>query len=247
MSVSTAGARNPTTRVLMAWAGVVTSARRVFTWKVQTSPSPTLVQEQTFETLPSGQDPGFLTSVSSNGTQAGTAVIWAVSRPTDTNPANVLLFAFDPAASSRPNNFYPIFSAIAGTWPNTGGNANIVPVVANGQVFVASNQQLAIFGPITPATKVATLLPVKIPRIPASGRKVSGWVDGINGTELMIRKRNGTHVTIDAKPAQDAFQSVPISMEEAITAEGNYDAQGVLHAQTIVRAKNSRKLWPPDK
>jgi hypothetical protein len=121
-----------------------------------------------------------------------------------------------------------------------------VPVVANGQVFVASNQQLAIFGPITPATKVATLLPVKIPRIPASGRKVSGWVDGINGTELMIRKRNGTHVTIDTKPAQDAFQSVPIGMEEAITAIGSYDAQGVLHAQKILRAKDSRTLWPPD-
>ena len=37
------------------------------------------------------------------------------------------------------------------------------------------------------------------------------------------------------------------SMEEAITAEGTYDAQGVLHATTIVRAKNSRDLWPPDK
>src|SRR6516164_9287566 len=244
MSVSTAGARNPTTRVLMAWAGVVTSARRVFTWKVQTSPSPTLVQEQTFETLPSGQDPGFLTSVSSNGTQAGTAVIWAVSRPTDTNPANVLLFAFDPAASSRPNNFYPIFSAIAGTWPNTGGNANIVPVVANGQVFVASNQQLGIFGPITPGTTLA--LPISTVASQTKERKVSGWIDQINGTQLVLRKRNGDHVTIDAKPAEAAFQSVPIVMEDAITAEGYYDAQGVLHAQTIVRAKDNRKLWPPD-
>ena len=202
------------------------------------------------EELPSGQDPGFFTSVSSNGTQAGTAVIWAVSRPTTTNPANVLLYAFDPVAASRPNNFYPIFSANAGTWPNTGGNANIVPVVANGQVFVASNQQLAIFGPITAGAKVATLLPVSsrvvTSQISASGNQVSGWVDGINGTELMIRKRNGTHVTIDAKPAQDAFQSAPIGMEEALTAEGTYDAQGVLHAQRILRAKDSRDLWPPD-
>ena len=63
----------------------------------------------------------------------------------------------------------------------------------------------------------------------------------------MIRKRNGDHATIDAKPAEDAFQSVPIGMEEAITAEGYYDAQGLLHAQTIVRAKWSRDLWPPDR
>jgi hypothetical protein len=75
---------------------------------------------------------------------------------------------------------------------------------------------------------------------------VSGWIDQISGTELVLRKRNGAHVTIDAKPAQDAFQSGPIGMEEAITADGYYDAQGVLHAQTIVRAKDSRDLWPPD-
>jgi len=30
---------------------------------------------------------------------------------------------------------------------------------------------------------------------------------------------------------------VPMGMEKAITAEGNYDAQGVLHAQTIVRER----------
>jgi hypothetical protein len=63
----------------------------------------------------------------------------------------------------------------------------------------------------------------------------------------MIRKRNGDHATIDVKPARNAFQSVPIGMEEAITAEGSYDAQGVLHAQTIARAKYSPALWPPDR
>jgi hypothetical protein len=40
----------------------------------------------------------------------------------------------------------PIFKAQAGNWPNVGGNSNLVPVVANGQVFVASNKQLQIFG-----------------------------------------------------------------------------------------------------
>ena len=127
------------------------------------------------------------------------------------------------------------------------GNSNIVPVVANGQVFVASNKQLAIFGPITAGAAVATLASASSAQIPALGNQLSGWVDRINGTELMIKKRNGDHARIDAKPAQDAFQSVPIGMEEAITAEGNYDAQGVLHAQTIVRAKDFRALWPPDR
>ena len=39
-----------------------------------------------------------------------------------------------------------LFKGVAGAWPNLGGDANLVPVVANGLVFVASNQQLQIFG-----------------------------------------------------------------------------------------------------
>jgi hypothetical protein len=224
---------------------VVSSAgNTMVSWKLQTSPSVTLVKEWSQSTVAAGQDGGFFTWVSSSGTQAGTAIIWAVSRPTNTSPAYDLLYAFNAVDGSL------LFSANAGTWPNP-GNANIVPVVANGQVFVASNQQLAIFGPITAGAKVATSVPVSsgpaTSQVPAAANQLSGWVDQINGTELVVRKRNGAHVTIDAGPARDAFRSVHIGMEEAITAEGNYDAQGVLHAQTIVRAKNSRDLWPPDR
>ena len=32
----------------------------------------------------------------------------------------------------------PLFKGTAGAWPNRTANANLVPVVANGQVFVAS-------------------------------------------------------------------------------------------------------------
>jgi hypothetical protein len=219
----------------------------IISWKLQTSPSVTLVKERTLSAVVSGQDPGFFTSVSSNGTQSGTAVIWAVSRPTNTNPATILLYAFNAANGSL------LFSETAGTWPNP-GNANIVPVVANGRVFVASNQQLAIFGPIAAGATTATSVTdatvgtsAVTSQDPAAGSRVSGWVVQMNGTEFVLRKRNGDHVTIDAKPAQDVFQSAPIGMEEAITAEGYYDAQGLLHAQTIVRVKDSRDLWPPDR
>ena len=40
----------------------------------------------------------------------------------------------------------PIFKSIAGAWPNVGGNSNLVPVVANGKVYVGTNKQLQIFG-----------------------------------------------------------------------------------------------------
>jgi len=39
-----------------------------------------------------------------------------------------------------------LFGATAGNWPNLGGNSNLVPVVANGRVFVASYRKLKIYG-----------------------------------------------------------------------------------------------------
>ena len=43
-----------------------------------------------------------------------------------------------------------LFQEAAGTWPNVRGNANLVPVVADGHVYVASHKQLRIFGLIAP-------------------------------------------------------------------------------------------------
>ena len=94
---------------------VVSSAgNTMVSWKLQTSPSVTLVTEWSQSAVAAGQDGGFFTWVSSNGTQAGTAIIWAVSRPPNTNPANDLLYAFNAADGSL------LFSANAGTWPNSG-------------------------------------------------------------------------------------------------------------------------------
>ena len=94
------------------------------------------------QVLASGQDPGVLPSVSSNGTAAGSQVIWAVTRPS-ASPFNVNLVAFDNLANRI---IYTSSGTEAGTWPNGGANANIVPVVADGLVFVGSYKNLAIFG-----------------------------------------------------------------------------------------------------
>jgi hypothetical protein len=76
--------------------------------------------------------------------QAGTAIVWATGRPTDSNPAAVNLYAF--AATPSRGTLPLLYSSPAGSWGNTGGNANIMPLVANGYIFVAGNQQLTIFG-----------------------------------------------------------------------------------------------------
>ena len=87
-----------------------------------------------------GQDGGFFTAVSGYGPNA---IIWAVLRPDGSNTMRLLAFSEHVSGAGT---LTQLFSGNAGTWPNQGGNANIVPVVANGRVYVATYKQLAIFG-----------------------------------------------------------------------------------------------------
>jgi hypothetical protein len=111
-------------------------------WKVQTSPTVALTQVAASASLGGEQDPGFFTTVSSNGN--ADAIIWALARPQSTLTGPFHLFAFNP--DSPKFTMKHLYTTAAGSWPNQGGNANLVPVVANGQVFVASYKILKIFG-----------------------------------------------------------------------------------------------------
>jgi hypothetical protein len=82
---------------------------------------------------------GFFTAVSSNGT--GNPIIWAVSHPASgTTGAPIYLYAFNPESLSG-GVMHQIRKIAAGT-----GNSNLVPTVANGEVFVGSQGKLEIFG-----------------------------------------------------------------------------------------------------
>ncbi|HEV7220943.1 MAG: hypothetical protein ACHP8A_07455 [Terriglobales bacterium] len=121
---------------------VSSGGRTVRVWKLQTSPKVTLTKVTGSPLLGGSQDPGFFTTISSNGTAS--PIIWALSRPVNSAKAPISLFAFDPESGG--STMTQLFKGTAGAWPNLGGDANLVPVVANGLVFVASNQQLRIFG-----------------------------------------------------------------------------------------------------
>ena len=124
-------------------ARVVSSGgRQVKVWKVQTSPKVVLTRVNLSLGIGGGQDPGFFTTISSNGNAS--PIIWAVSRPPNSGKPLIHLFAFDPDSGGTTMKL--LFKATAGSWPNLGGDANLVPVVADGLVFVASNQQLQVFG-----------------------------------------------------------------------------------------------------
>jgi PQQ enzyme repeat len=114
-------------------------------WTVGTSPAPSLTQVGISHFV-EGLGSGFFTSISSSGNQG--AVIWAVSRPYSAQSYKLYLHAYDPETSMK-----QLLRVRAGIWPNVGGNSNLVPVVANGKVFVASYRELQIFGLNTAASQ----------------------------------------------------------------------------------------------
>ena len=86
--------------------------------------------------------PGFFTTVSSNGTSMNDGIIWALGLPAAT-PNTLTLYAF----SSTPSNgtFQLLNQVAAGVWNST-LTVPSVPVVANGQIYVASDGELTILG-----------------------------------------------------------------------------------------------------
>jgi len=62
-----------------------------------------------------------------------------------------------------------------------------------------------------------------------------------------LQTRTGTLVQVDAKPAIAADRSVTLIVGHAIDVKGTLDKAGVLHAETIQRAKDSTAIWPADR
>jgi hypothetical protein len=120
--------------------GVVASGGSTINlFEVVTSPKAKLLKLAS-TTITSGQgDSGFFTSVSSNHSAA--QIIWAIARPVSSTQPALTLYAFNPFSLKT-----PLFSGVAGQWKYYRGHYNLPPTVANGKVYVASYQQLEIFG-----------------------------------------------------------------------------------------------------
>jgi hypothetical protein len=129
-------------------------------------------------------------------------------------------------------------------------NADIVPVVANGQVYVASNKQLTIFGlgggpfvgPAAAAAKLAALNTHERPH------EITGVLEHADGPVLTLRTRAGKIAQVNDSDALRANQIGVLVPGNAYTVEGTtYDTTGALRAQTVARAKASPAIWPPDR
>jgi hypothetical protein len=195
----------------------------------------------------SGQDPGFFTSISSNGTVDSTALIWALPHPADSDSTNTIyLYAYDPEDGTS-----PIWTGAAGTWPYVqSANANLVPVAAGGHVFVATYKSLAIFGLSTDA-KFARFVAAPPPAVRAySGpaHQIYGTVIGLDGDVLTLRKRDGMMVSVDVAPAaRDGAMAEPQPGHASLVRGDGYDKAGRLIATVVMHAKDSVLRWGTDR
>jgi hypothetical protein len=173
-------------------------------------------------------------------------VIRAVTRPSNAYPRGAYLVALDPA-----NRQQVLYAAEAGTWPFAGSaNANLVPIAANGRVFVASYGNLPIFGLASPkAHKIAfraALAPVPA-RYPGVSHELNGTVTAITETSITLRTRTGSLVQVDTAAAKAAGNLAPPKVGHAMLVRDNHDAHAPLVAKFVLHQKDSPALWITDR
>src|ERR1700752_1480222 len=81
----------------------------------------------------------------------------------------------------------------------------------------------------------------------SAAHDVFGTIRNIKGSQLTIETRTGRLMQVDATEAIRAHLSVPLAEANTIEVRGTLDAQGVLHAETILRAMDLPELWPDDR
>lgn len=240
-------------------------------WLLQTSPSVQLIEGSS--TGPGAADGlpeygGAIPVVSSNGTTPGTAIVWFIQKPqtsSDNDPGTpVTLMAYD--ATNLQNQ---LVSIQAGTWTHAvNSNANIVPTVANGKVYVASNKQVQVFGllpppgsaarkalprPATPSKPdVVTCAPSETP-LAAVGAATSsthqfyGRVCRASGSEVQLSLRSGRSITIDISQGFGQLRARPLPPGRGVRVDATIDGKGVAHASRIVRLHSLSPLTPADR
>jgi len=224
-------------RVVSSGGNWKTGASILTVWRIQTSPTASLIQEAQ-KILPgqSVHDAGFFTTVSSNATSS--SIIWAVQRPTTTE-RHTMLYAFDPT-----NMTAPILDMAAGSWNSPGANPNIVPVVSNGKVYVASYKQLAIFG--VGANGTTQLNPPSAPQ--PNWRAIYGKIVKVDGALVSIELRSGKVAKIDITRAASRHRSAPVVPGRSIGVLGMFNERtGVIQAQRTISVEDSSASWPADR
>jgi hypothetical protein len=253
---------------------VITGGGNGITSWTLTSPAAQLVQQTSGPWSATDGLPdygGAIPVVSSNGTTAGTAIAWLVQRPSsssDSNPGTpVTLQAFD--ASNLGNQ---LISLPAGTWTHAvNSNADLVPTVANGKVYVASNMQLQIFGLFPPARgqqhvaaqapqpsqpdaitcppeePVAAAISGPTTSLGTSSHQFSGTVCRVDGDQLHLALRSGRSISLDIATAFTKHRQIVLSPGRTVHVRVRIDAKGIAHGERISPIHTLSPLTPADR
>ncbi len=238
-------------------------------WQLQISPSVQLVQETSTGSGPVNGLPdngGVIPVVSSNGTTAGSAIVWFVQKPatsSDQDPGTpVTLMAYAAMDLTQ-----QLVSVSAGTWTHaSNSNANLVPTVANGKVYVASNKQLQIFGLLQANSRRAIVPQSLAPSAPAviacppevSPRDVLGGgtavvhefygtICAVNGAQLHLSLRRGRSLVVDTSEAFAQHREILLTPGRPIHVRATIDGKGVARARQITPSHAFSALTPPDR
>jgi hypothetical protein len=245
-------------------------AHGITSWKLQTSPTPQLTRQSTTGSAAVSGLPwygGSIPVVSSNGTTPGTAIMWFLQHPqfsSDTDPGTPLtLMAYDASSLQT-----PILSIQGGTWVHASHSTpNLVPTIANGLVYVASNKQLDVFGLLPPnGTAARAALPQ--PLVPSKPDAVTcapietslaavnpalrthqffGTVCNVHENELQISLRSGRSITLDIRQASIRERRVSLTPGRAVHVSASIDEKGAAHALQITPAHHASPGVPADR
>jgi hypothetical protein len=72
-------------------------------------------------------------------------------------------------------------------------------------------------------------------------------VKSIEGATITVVTRAGAPTRVDATAAFANFQAAPPSIGHGILVRGSIDDAGVMHAETLLHAKDNPAMWQPDR
>ena len=146
-------------------------------------------------------------------------------------------------------------------------NANIVPTVANGKVYIASNKQLNIFGLLPPAGSperaalpkgIASSEPDVVTCPPAEpiqsavvkgvdNHQLFGSVCKVEGSTMQLALRSHRSVSIDIAKATAGPKHLSLTLGRNIKVKATVDAKGVAHATRFAPSHMFDAQTPADR
>ena len=159
-----------------------------------------------------------------------------------------------------------MLSILGGTWTHAvNSNANIVPTVAKGKVYVASNLELRIYGltnqqasqkveaaSLTPSKADTVSCPAEIPATAVVGsaagvHQLYGTVCQTSGTQMRLSLRSGRAVSVDVSSMSQSRKHVLLTPGRPLHVSVTIDKAGIAHAQKIAPSHALSPETPADR